>query len=386
MNFIDTMSETVEETEDYYIVTLNNGKFNTIEDIDGKNLHVFSTTEEYEDVKTDISSKVNVNYKEDDSLIKLANDIIEFKSYVALISASQYEMIKDDITDFDAKIKIIYTSSHKIGSTTQHLIEKNSKLKIEDGIFNIYISGIDTSGKISNVSRSDANILATVNTKTNEVLLTSIPRDYYVTLHSKQSKDKLTHSGVYGINETVTTVEDLLDTEINYYVRVNFTTLIKLVDTLGGIDVYSDVAFTTKEGYSFTKGNNNLNGKEALAFSRERRSFKDGDRQRVKNQQKVLEAIMKKVLNSKTLLTKYTDILNSLSGSFQTNIEQGDISVLVKGQLDNMKTWNISMNSLDGTGANEITYSAGSQKLYVMLPDRESVSTGKAKIYRILGM
>lgn len=383
MSFIDTMSEEIEETEDYYVITLNNGKFNELEDINEKNLHVFSTGDEYNDVKNEISSKVKVYFKEDESLKQLADDILAFKSYVALVSSSQYQMIKDDYTDFDTKTKIIYTATHKINNTVEEIKDENSEHTIENGVFNVYISGIDTSGNISNVSRSDANILATVNTNTHEVLLTSIPRDYYVTLHSKKAKDKLTHSGIYGINETIKTVEDVLDTDINYYVRVNFTTLIKLVDTLGGIDVVSDYAFST-QGYNFVKGTNHLNGEKALAFSRERHSFTDGDNQRVKNQQKVLEAIMKKCLNSTTILTKYTSILSSLSGSFQTNIEQNEISSIVKEQLNSMSGWDIQMNSLTGVSTMASTYSAGSQLLSVMIPNDSSVEDAKVKIDSVL--
>lgn len=223
-----------------------------------------------------------------------------------------------------------------------------------------------------------------INTNTHEALLTSIPRDYYVTLHSYGAKDKLTHSGIYGVNETVKTAEDLLDTDINYYVRVNFTTVIKLVDKLGGIDVYSDYNFS-RNGYNFKKGYNHINGDAALVFSRERYSFAGGDNQRVKNQQHVIEAVMKKVLNSTTLLTKYTDILDSLKGSFQTNIAQDDISSLVKDQINNMSSWTIKSNSLTGTGASSSTYSMGSTKLYVMVPNSTSVTSAKEKIDEVLG-
>ncbi len=388
MSFIGAMSDDVEETEDYYVITLNDGKFTKIEEADGKNMHVFSADEDYSDVKSDISSKANVTYKNDESLSKLAEDILSGKSYFALVSSSQYEMIKDDNKDFESKTKIIYTVTHKITKNSDDsVMDKDSNKVMSKGKFSIYISGIDTSGNISNVSRSDSNTVVTVNTETHEVLLTSIPRDYYVTLHSKNAKDKLTHSGIYGIAETVNTVEDLLDTDINYYVRVNFTTVIKLVDTLGGIDVNSDYSFTadTTEGYSFVKGINHMNGKQALAFSRERHAFKDGDNQRIKNQQKVIEAIINKVLNSKTLMTKYTSILNSMSGSFQTNISQDDISVLVKKQLQDMPSWKISTNSLTGSGASKSTYSAGSQALYVMIPNESSVSEAKTKINNVLG-
>lgn len=386
MKFIGTMSDTIEETEDYYIVTLNDGKYNSINDVNGKNLHMFSADEDYSDIKKDIESKIKVTYKNDESLSKLTESLLAGKSYFALLSSSQYSMIKDENEEFEGKTKIIYTVTHKLGSkATDEIIDKNSDKIMSGGKFSIYISGIDTSGNINNVSRSDANIVLTVNTDTNQILMTSIPRDYYVTLHSKKAKDKLTHSGIYGISETVSTVEDLLDTEINYYVRVNFTTVIKLVDTLGGIDVYSDYTFTSSDGDSFKKGINHMNGKEALSFSRERYSFVGGDNQRIKNQQKVIEAIINKVLNSTTLMTKYTSILNSLSGCFQTNIDQKDISTLVKKQLEDMKSWNITTNSLTGTGASKSTYSAGSQLLYVMLPDESSIEAAKVKINTILG-
>src|SRR5699024_8933734 len=149
---------------------------------------------------------------------------------------------------------------------------------------------------------------------------------------------------IYGINETVTTVEDLLDIDINYYVRVNFSTVVELVDTLGGIEVYSDYDFT-RGNYHFNQGYNYIYGDAALVFSRERQSFADGDNQRVKNQQHVIEAIMKKVLNSTTILTKYTSILNALEDNFQTNINQNEISDLVKNQLDNMSSWTIKTNA-----------------------------------------
>ena len=300
-----------------------------------------------------------------------------------LISSSQYGILDEEIENFKEDTKIIYTAHHAI-KKVENDNTSGSKYSINSGKFNVYISGIDTSGSISNVSRSDANILATVNTNTHEVLLTSIPRDYYVTLHSKGAKDKLTHSGLYGVNETVTTVEDLLDVEINYYVRVNFTTVIKLVDTLGGIEVYSDYDFST-QGYHFNKGYNYLNGAQALAFSRERHSFASGDNQRVKNQQAVIEAIMKKVLNSTTLLTRYTSILDSLEGSFQTNIDQSEISNIVKSQLSNMSSWKIDNNALEGSNSSGPTYSLGNVNSYIMLPDNSSVEEAKDKIDEVLG-
>lgn len=380
LEFMGGMFGEVIETEEYYVLVKKESGYEKIEDINNETMYVFQIQD---DVKEEIEGKVDVTLENQDSLTQMGNHLLEEKVEAILLGSTQYNMLVDELKTFKDDTKIIYTATHKIVSKAK-MSKEDSKHTIEEGIFNVYISGVDTYGGINNVARSDANILATINTKTHEVLLTSIPRDYYVTLHSYDSKDKLTHSGIYGIQETVTTIEDLLDIDINYYIRVNFSTVIKVVDTLGGIDVHSDYDFSSY-GYHFDKGYNHLNGEEALVFSRERYSFENGDNQRVKNQQHVIEAIIKKVLNSTTILTKYTDILETLEGSFQTNIEQRDISKLVKDQLDNMSSWTIKTNSLSGTGTYGPTYSMGSQKLYVMLPDSTSVDIAKEKINYLMG-
>ena len=382
-NFLKSMFKEVVEQEEYYVVVKKDSKYDKIEDLNDERVYIFQVED---DVKTEIQNKASIVLKQENNLADIGNKLVNSDIEAILISSTQYSMLDDEIKDFKANTKVIYTATHKIEKKAE-ISNKNSKNNIENGIFNVYISGIDTYGNINNVSRSDANILATVNTKTHEVLLTSIPRDYYVTLHSKKAKDKLTHSGIYGVSETVTTVEDLLNVDINYYVRVNFTTVIKLVDTIGGVDVYSNYNFTTntEPSYTFSKGYNHLNGGKALAYSRERYSFSDGDNQRVKNQQQVIEAIINKVLDSTTILTKYTSILNSLEGSFQTNIEQSEISKLVKNQLENMSSWTVKSNSLTGTGSYGPTYSMGSQELYIMLPDSTSVQNAKSQIKAVMG-
>ena len=378
-DFLGSMFTELQETDEYYVVVRSNSSYDSINDIEGEKVYAFQIDK---DVQSDLTSKVDVTFDTQDGLTDLGNNLLNQEIDVIFVSSSQYSMLSEEIETFKDNTKIIYTVTHAVESAAT-VGSANSNYTINKGVFNVYISGIDTSGKISNVSRSDANIIATVNTNTHEILLTSIPRDYYVTLHSKGAKDKLTHSGIYGINETVTTVEDLLDIDINYYVRVNFTTVIKLVDTLGGIQVYSDYDFTA-QGYHFNKGYNTLNGAEALAFSRERHSFASGDNQRVKNQQAVIEAIIDKVI-SPELLTRYTSILNSLEGSFQTNIEQDEISNLVKDQLSNMSSWTVKSNALTGTGSYGPTYSMGSTKLYIMLPSDSSVAEAKQKINAVLG-
>ncbi len=376
--FLNNVFQETSQIEEYYLIVRKNGKFNKIEDVKGQDIHIFQVPD---DTKQEVENKTGSKFKTTSSLIDLANDLLKDKVKVILISSAQYDMLGEEVEDFKENTKILYSAKHELEKA--EVKEETSKYTIENGVFNIYISGIDTAGSIKKVARSDANIIATVNTKTNEILLTSIPRDYYVTLHTYGKKDKLTHSGIYGINETVQTVEDLLDTDINYYVRVNFTTVIKLVDVLGGVDVQSEYNFSTM-GHSFKKGINHVNGEQALAFSRERHSFAGGDNQRVKNQQHVIEAILKKTLNSNTILTKYTNILSSLEGSFQTNIEQEEISKFVKNQLNGMPSWTTKNNALTGTGKSNPTYSMGSQLLYTMIPNEESVADAKQQIKTML--
>lgn len=377
--FLGNMFRDIIETEDYYVVTQKNSQYNKISELKNKNIDLFQIED---DVEAEIKEKSKASLNKKESLQDVGNSLMDGRCDAIAVSSSQYNMLDELIENFKADTKIIYTATHKIKKTAE-IDDQNSEYNIDDKAFNIYISGIDTSGKISNVSRSDANIIVTVNLKKHEILLTSIPRDYYVTLHSKKAKDKLTHSGIYGINETVTTVEDLLDIDINYYVRVNFTTVIKLVDILDGVDVNSEYSFSTGS-YSFRKGMNHLDGDAALAFSRERHAFIDGDNQRVKNQQKVIEAIVNKVTGSTTILTKYTSILNGLKGCFQTNISQDEISTIVKEQLNSMPSWTIKNNALVGTGSYSSTYSMGSQELYVMIPNSDSVKDATDKINAVL--
>ena len=289
-DFLGNVFQEKAETEDYYVVVRKTSSYNSVEDIDNETVYFFQVED---DVKSELESKADVELQAQNSLTQLGNNLLDEEVDVIFISSSQFAIISEEIENFESDTKIIYTATHEIEKIIGTAGDANSKYTVENGIFNVMISGIDTSGNIRNVGRSDANIVVTINTNTHEVLLTSIPRDYYVTLHGKQAKDKLTHSGIYGINETVTTIEDLLDIDINYYVRVNFSTVVELVDTLGGIEVYSDYDFT-RGNYHFNKGYNYIYGDAALVFSRERQSFAAGDNQRVKNQQHVIEAIMKK--------------------------------------------------------------------------------------------
>jgi len=247
----------------------------------------------------------------------------------------------------------------------------------------LYISGIDTYGSIAARSRSDVNILMVVNPDTGKVLLVNTPRDFYVQLRGMAGlPDKLTHSGVYGVDVSVGTMEDLYGITISYYLRINFSSLVTIIDTLGGVDVDSAYDFSYG-GYSFTVGMNHLNGAAALAFSRDRHDFAGGDRVRGQNQERVIEALIKKV-SQPSVLMNYTQILNSIQASIQTSMSQDVISAQVRQQLDKGTQWDVTSISVDGTGALDYTYSYPGQRLYVMVPDQSTVDLAKSMIQSIL--
>jgi len=247
----------------------------------------------------------------------------------------------------------------------------------------LYISGIDQYDSITARGRSDVNILMVVNPDTGEVLLVNTPRDFYVQLRGKAGlPDKLTHAGVYGIDVSVGTMEDLYGITIDYYLRINFNSLITVIDALGGVDVNSAYDFSNA-GYTFHVGINHLDGKAALAFSRDRYDFAGGDRVRGQNQQRVIEAIIKKI-SQPSVLMNYPQILTSVQSSIQTSMPQDEISAQVRRQLATGTQWDVTSISVDGTGAMDYSFSYPGQRLYVMVPDQSTVNLAKNMIQSTL--
>lgn len=243
-------------------------------------------------------------------------------------------------------------------------------------------------GAVSTTSRSDVNIIMTVNPDTHKILLTTTPRDYYVPIPdiSGGMPDKLTHAGLYGVDASMRTLEEIYDIDLSYYARVNFTSLIKIVDALGGIDVYSDYAFTADAGgYSFQEGMNHMNGEQALAFSRERYSFSDGDNQRGKNQEAVITAILNKAM-SPAILKNAGEIISDVSDSVETNMTQKEMSKFISMQLSSGASWDIQSASTQGILAGEYQpcFSSGGQPLSVMFPDENSIAENSNWMKQIL--
>ena len=362
----------------YYVIVKNNNNYNKLKDIDNKDMGVLiNNTEYYNKVLDKLKKKISINEKKYNDINIIIDDLYNDKIDSMIINSNYYDLIVENIDNFTNNTKIIYKLSININSNNNNNINLNKP-------FNILISGIDTYGNINNVSRSDVNIVVTIDPVNHKILLTSIPRDYYVKLHTYGEYDKLTHAGIYGINESMNTIADLLDTKIDYYVRVNFDTVIKLVDEIGGIDVYSDRAFRAYNGTYFNVGYNHLDGKKALAYARERKIFYEGDRMRGKHQQQIIEAIINKISTSKVLLTNYSNIMNSMTNLIQTNISNDNIKEFVKRELDNLYGWEIDTINLDGYDSSNYTYSMPGWLLYVMKPNEETVNNAKTKINEII--
>ena len=252
----------------------------------------------------------------------------------------------------------------------------------------IYVSGIDTYGPINSVSRSDVNILMTVNTDTKEVLLTTTPRDSYVPIADggNNQYDKLTHAGIYGVDASIHTLENLYGIDINYYVRLNFTSFLKLIDLLGGIDVYNDQEFNahTNDGKHYPVGNLHLNSKDALGFVRERYALADGDRDRGRNQQKVITAIIQK-LTSTEVLANYSAVIQGLQESVQTNMPVEVMTDLVNRQLEKGGKYDVQSQDLKGTGRMDLpSYAMPGSQLYMMEVSQDSLASVKAAMTSVL--
>lgn len=366
------------QTQEYYVVVNKDSDYVTVTDLDGSDVLAYSKASSGDAAarkKLKKDAKVSFLYKP--SLSKIGKKLEDDHNSAALLSAGHYEGISEKDKSFKGKTRIL----EKIKVRASADLSKN--VSVTTTPFNIYLSGLDTAGTIDTVSRSDVNMIITVNPRTHTVLLTSIPRDYIVKLTEKNNvEDKLTHTGIYGIQQTLESVEDLTGLDMNYYVKVNYSTVSRVINAIGGVDVYSDQAFVThgQRYFTFKKGKNHLNGARALAFARERHAFEDGDLQRNRDQAKVVEAMIKKVTSSQTLLTHYASILDSCKNYIQINMSQEEISSLIRMQLKGGYHWTIKKQGMDGNGEFTQCYSTGNYQVYAMRPDDKSVEKAVNKI------
>lgn len=337
-------------------------------------------------------SGISMEQKEFGSMTEMLESFYNGEVDSIVISESSRSQITDmeAYANFDNNTRVVYQTSYKVENTDKAKAVSN----ITNTPFNVLISGSDTRGGFDENGRSDVIMVATVNPKTGTILLTSVPRDFYVTTAcdagdgcQQGALDKITHTGIHGTNTTKRTVEQLLGIEINYTFKVGFDTVTDIVDAIGGIDVnvepgYACNDFLNLSGFSVHEGVNHLNGEQALAYARERYAYSEGDRQRTKNQQQVLMGIVDKI-TSPAIVTNYAQIMDSMSDTFSTTMSSQEISDLIKYQLNSNPKWKMEQYMVNGTGDTLMCAELG-DAAYVMVPDQSTVTTAKNKINAVL--
>ena len=325
--------------------------------------------------------KVDVKVDDVASYQEAYDNLKSGKSKAMVLSGSYASLLESVDSNYSSNLKTIYT--YKIKKKNN-----NSAKQVDSKVFNIYISGIDTYGSISTVSRSDVNIIMTVNMNTHKILLTTTPRDAYVKIPDggADQYDKLTHAGIYGVETSEKTLENLYGINIDYYARINFTSFLKLIDQLGGVTVHNDQAFTSLHGkFDFPVGDIQMNSEQALGFVRERYSLDGGDNDRGKNQEKVISAIVNK-LASLDSVSNFTSIVNNLQDSVQTNMSLDTINALANTQLDSGSKFTVTSQAVTGTGSTgQLTsYAMPNSSLYMMKLDDSSVESASQAIKNLM--
>ena len=368
----------------YNIIVSKDSSFTKLDNLNNTSMGYLFIDIDDDEYLNIIKDKIDVELKQL-GLGELYKGLLNNEIESIIINEGYIDLLESEYEDFSEKTKILDTIE------VEKETESNNDIIEELKPINIYLSGSDSrSGAIPTNTLSDVNMILTINPNTHTILLTSIPRDYYVQLHGTTGyKDKLTHAGFYGVDMSIQTIEDFMNIEIDYFVKVGFNSVIKLVDLVGGVDVYSEIAFKSlcgdggAERVYVTVGMNHFTGAQALSYARERYAYSTGDIHRTQNQQQVIEAVLNKIMTNKSLLLKYDSLLNSFSELYKTNIPKELITLLIKEQLENMESWRIEKQSLIGYGSSSQTYSWPGQYLYVMIPDNNSVENAIKKINEV---
>ena len=357
-----------------------------VEDIINKNNNKLS--------KEKVNEKLKIEYK--NTYVDIYKDIIDKKQEMMILNSAYEGIIELHDEKYKEKIKSIYETDFKeeikeiLKDDKQENRDNNQETKHiskKPGVYNIYISGIDVAGDIGTVSRSDVNIIMTVNTNTKKILLTTTPRDTYLKIPGKgqDQYDKLTHAGMYGIQTSIATIQNLYDMDIDYYVRLNFTSFINIINLVGNIEVYNDQAFKASHGgYHMPKGMITLDAKKALAFVTERFSLENGDYDRGKNQEKVIEAVIKKIANIGNI-TKINTILDGIASSIQTDVKMDEVMKLVNKALEEKDGYEIKSQALEVKERLDLVSFALGKKIHMGEVQKDSLNKVRNKIIETMG-
>ena len=388
LKFLSNITDTGYRVETYGVYVLKSSKYKNIDDLDNKELFYLDSLGNESILKAikKIEKEIDVNEEGIDDIDELLSSLTNDN---AIVFESSYEDVLDDEHEDTYKnLKKIYSVD-----IVKNVDTIKSDVDLTKEPFIVYISGIDTTGNISSKARSDVNILLAVNPNTNNILMINTPRDYYVKLHTSGEMDKLTHAGLYGIEESVYTLGDLYNVDIDYYVRANFTSVLKMIDALDGIKVDVPVKFCEQDSnrsfdkndlICLNKGYQTLNGEQALALARHRKTLATGDRARGNNQMLVLEAMINKALSPK-IITNYSSLIAALDGRVTTNMTSDEMFKFAKKQVKDMNSWNFYKLGAKGTDGSGVCYSVGRYKSYVMEQDSEYVNVIQKAIKDLMG-
>ncbi|MBF0779497.1 MULTISPECIES: LCP family protein [unclassified Granulicatella] len=385
--FSNLSKSTKTKTETMSVVVLANSPINDVHDLSGQTVPAPTNmdNDNIQSLLTHIKekTKTELSLGQVDSYAKAYQQLISGEVKAMILNSSYETLLENADKEYASKIKKIYEYT-----VTKEVVQDENKVKTSsDGrVFNVYVSGIDTYGSISTVSRSDVNIIMTVNTNTKKVLLTTTPRDSYVRIADggNNQYDKLTHAGIYGVEASVHTLENLYDINLDYYARINFTSFLKLIDLVGGVDVYNPADFTSSEGVYFESGTIHLDSDRALAFVRERYNLPNGDADRAANQQKVIAAIIGKLTQPGNLVNM-NSILQQLSSSLQTNMPFETIMLLANGQLDSGGQYKVDSQALLTHGTMGLpSYAMPGYDLYMGVVDDDSLANVKAAVQSVI--
>lgn len=371
------------KTDSISLIVMDQNPAKSVNELNGYTFGISTTIDRANTDKCikDVNKELNttIDTKECGAIDNLVSALYDGDVDVIILNEAYRQTIEESRENFSKETRVIKTYKY------ESELKKADNVDVNDESFVVYISGNDTYGQIAETSRSDVNILGIVNPKTKTFLLLSTPRDSYVELSIApgQTKDKLTHAGIYGIDCSMDTLANLYGVKANYFVRVNFTGFENIIDALGGVTIQNETAFTSHDGYYFEQGKLNLDGKHALHYSRERKAFKNGDFQRGANQMKVIKAMVKK-MTSPAILGNYASLMSGLTDSFQTNMSDNEISTLVKAQLKNNTDWNVISYSAVGTTGSEYTYSYAAKPLSIVNLNQTSVENGKKLIKKVM--
>lgn len=387
-----------EMTNNVSVIVMKSSNYNSLKDLSGKKIGTTSELDAKSTEKclTDIKKSIDFDQEDYPNYNQEMTDLYDGRIDGVILDESSRGIVYEQFLNISQVTKVVHTTSYK--APREHaIVDSKHPVDVTKDPFTIYFSGNDSFGDIQETSRTDSNMLVTVNPKTHRILMTSIPRDYYVPVGCAEDaadgcpdgqKDKLTHTGLYGVQTTINTIEDFMDVDINYYVRVNFSSLTNIVDAIGGVDVTVGKGLAVDQFYTddtiggVVEGENHLDGQKALAYARERYAYEDGDLQRVKNQQQVLKAIIKKV-KSPSMLLKYASLIDAIGSAIETNMPSSSITNFVKFQLASNSSWKFESYPMVGDTGMEFSPSLG-DTASVTYQDRGSIETAHDKIEAIL--